>query len=95
MLPYAKEYPHVTRALGGAAREFIRESAGIAAGREVGHVRSIDLHPTVVNVLGIEPGRPVDGELDPLVTFFHDVPLPLKKERLARLIEIQKQISLF
>jgi arylsulfatase A-like enzyme len=28
MLRYAKEYPHVTRALGGAAQEFIRESAG-------------------------------------------------------------------
>jgi arylsulfatase A-like enzyme len=36
---------------------------GIAQGREVSSVRAIDVHPTVAHLLGIEPGRPVDGEV--------------------------------
>jgi hypothetical protein len=34
---------------------------GIARGRDAGRLRAIDLHPTVTRLLGIEPGRPVDG----------------------------------
>jgi len=35
--------------------------SGIAEGRELRSARAIDLHPTVTQLLGIEPGRPVDG----------------------------------
>ena len=38
---------------------------GIAKGREVNGVRAVDLHPTVTRLLGIEPGRPVDGRVVP------------------------------
>ena len=36
---------------------------GIGPGREVASVRAIDVHPTVAHLLGIEPGRPLDGEV--------------------------------
>jgi len=36
---------------------------GVAEGIYKAHVRAIDLHPTVAALLGIEPGRPVDGEV--------------------------------
>ncbi len=35
--------------------------SGIAAGREVPSVRAVDVHPTVMRLLGAEPGEPVDG----------------------------------
>jgi len=35
--------------------------SGIAHGREIQGARIIDLHPTVTQLLGIQPGRPVDG----------------------------------
>ena len=38
--------------------------SGIAAGREVARVRAIDIHPTVAHLLGMEPGRPVDGRVE-------------------------------
>jgi len=34
---------------------------GIAKGREVREMNAVDLHPTVMSLLGVEPGRPVDG----------------------------------
>jgi hypothetical protein len=37
--------------------------SGVAIGRELGSARAVDLHPTVAHLLGIEPGRPVDGEV--------------------------------
>ena len=33
-------------------------------GREVERVRAIDIHPTVMHILGLEPGRPVDGRVE-------------------------------
>jgi alkaline phosphatase D len=39
---------------------YARGSA-FAPGRNVERVRAIDIHPTVMHVLGLEPGRPVDG----------------------------------
>jgi predicted AlkP superfamily pyrophosphatase or phosphodiesterase len=36
---------------------------GVAKGREVEHVRSVDVHPTAARLLGIAPGRPVDGRV--------------------------------
>ncbi len=39
---------------------YARGSA-FAAGREVGRVRAIDIHPTVMEVLDLQPGHPVDG----------------------------------
>lgn len=36
---------------------------GIARGQHAGNARSIDVHPTVTYLLGIEPGRPVDGSV--------------------------------
>lgn len=37
--------------------------AGIATGREVDSVRAIDVHPTVMRLLGIAPGAPLDGQV--------------------------------
>lgn len=37
--------------------------SGIAKGREVQSLRAIDLHPTVMHLLSIAPGRPVDGRI--------------------------------
>ena len=37
--------------------------SGIAKGREVQSVRAIDLHPTVMHLLSLEPGKPVDGRI--------------------------------
>ena len=34
---------------------------GIARSREIKGARMIDIHPTVTRLLGIEPGRPIDG----------------------------------
>ncbi len=36
---------------------------GVATGREVSQVRSVDVHPTAAHLLGIAPGRPVDGRV--------------------------------
>lgn len=37
--------------------------SGIPAGRKAGPVRAIDIHPTITHLLGIEPGRPIDGRV--------------------------------
>ena len=37
--------------------------SGVAVGRELGAARAVDLHPTAAYLLGVEPGRPVDGEV--------------------------------
>ncbi|MGE4609196.1 MAG: nucleotide pyrophosphatase/phosphodiesterase family protein [Myxococcota bacterium] len=51
-------YPTGTPGIEGIL--YTRGSA-FARGREVESVRAIDIHPTVLHVLGIEPGQPVDG----------------------------------
>jgi len=38
--------------------------SAFAAGREVDHVRAIDIHPTIMRMLGLEPGRGVDGVVE-------------------------------
>lgn len=43
---------------------FYAWGSGIARGRTVEKVRAIDIHPTVAHLLGIEPGRPVDGRVE-------------------------------
>jgi hypothetical protein len=35
--------------------------SAFAPGREVERVRAIDIHPTAMHLLGLEPGQPVDG----------------------------------
>jgi predicted AlkP superfamily pyrophosphatase or phosphodiesterase len=37
--------------------------SGVAKGHEVARVEAIDLHPTVMHLLGISPGAPVDGKI--------------------------------
>jgi hypothetical protein len=37
--------------------------SGIARGRAVPSVRAVDLHPTVMHLLSLEPGKPVDGRV--------------------------------
>ena len=37
--------------------------SGIAKGQEVESVRAIDIHPTVMQLLGAKPGEPVDGSV--------------------------------
>ncbi|MFD8074584.1 alpha/beta fold hydrolase [Streptomyces sp. NPDC059718] len=40
--------------------------------------------PEARRALDLAEGRPVDGEFDPLVTFFHDLPRPVADEALAQ-----------
>ena len=42
---------------------FYARGSAFAVGREVERVRAIDIHPTVMHVLGLEPGHPVDGAI--------------------------------
>ena len=35
--------------------------SGVAVGRELHAARAVEVHPTVAHLLGIQPGRPVDG----------------------------------
>jgi hypothetical protein len=54
-------YPVSTPGVEGVL--YTRGSA-FATGREVERVRAIDIHPTVMHILGLEPGRPVDGRVE-------------------------------
>jgi predicted AlkP superfamily pyrophosphatase or phosphodiesterase len=54
-------YPAETPGVEGIL--YTRGSA-FAAGREVKRARAIDIHPTVMSLLGLEPGRPVDGKVE-------------------------------
>lgn len=54
-------YPPDTPGMRGI---FYAWGSGIAAGRTVEKVRAIDVHPTVAHLLGIEPGQPVDGQIE-------------------------------
>jgi len=40
---------------------FYAWGSGVAPGREIGRLDMIDIHPTVMSLLGLQPGRPVDG----------------------------------
>jgi alkaline phosphatase D len=42
---------------------FYAWGAGIAPGKEVAELDIIDVHPTVMHLLGLEPGKPVDGKV--------------------------------
>jgi alkaline phosphatase D len=54
-------YPPDTPGMRGI---FYAWGSGIARGRALAKVRAVDVHPTVAHLLGIEPGRPVDGEIE-------------------------------
>ncbi len=47
----------------GVAGILYTRGTAFAKGREVERMRAIDIHPTAMRVLGIEPGQPVDGEV--------------------------------
>jgi alkaline phosphatase D len=40
---------------------FYAWGSGVAAGKELRRIDMIDIHPTVMALLGLQPGRPVDG----------------------------------
>ena len=42
---------------------FYAWGAGIAPGKEVARLDMIDVHPTVMSLLGLQPGKPVDGKV--------------------------------
>jgi predicted AlkP superfamily pyrophosphatase or phosphodiesterase len=42
---------------------FYAWGAGVAQGKEIAQVDMIDIHPTVMTLLGLEPGDPVDGKV--------------------------------
>jgi len=42
---------------------FYAWGSGIAKGREVPNLDMVDIHPTVMKLLGLQPGRPVDGKV--------------------------------
>ena len=54
-------YPTGTPGIEGIL--YVRGDA-FAPGREIDRVRAVDVHPTVLHVLGLEPGKPVDGAVD-------------------------------
>jgi predicted AlkP superfamily pyrophosphatase or phosphodiesterase len=54
-------YPPDTPGMRGI---FYAWGSGIARGRTIEKVRAVDVHPTVAALLGIEPGRPVDGRVE-------------------------------
>ena len=42
---------------------FYAWGAGVAPGKEIAELDIIDVHPTVMHLLGLEPGKPVDGKV--------------------------------
>jgi hypothetical protein len=42
---------------------FYAWGAGVAAGKEIPRLDMIDIHPTVMSLLGLKPGDPVDGRV--------------------------------
>ncbi|HWA92334.1 MAG TPA: ectonucleotide pyrophosphatase/phosphodiesterase [Rhizomicrobium sp.] len=42
---------------------FYAWGSGVAPGREIERLDMIDIHPTVMSLLGLQPGRPVDGKV--------------------------------
>ena len=42
---------------------FYAWGSGIAKGREIPRLDMIDIHPTVMALLGLQPGRPMDGHV--------------------------------
>jgi alkaline phosphatase D len=60
LLQESHGYPPDTPGVEGI---FYAWGSGIAPGRELPRVDAIDIHPTVTRLLGIEPGRPVDGRV--------------------------------
>ena len=60
-------YPPDTPGVHGA---FFAWGDGVKRGQQLDRVDAIDIHPTVTRLLGIEPGRPVDGQ--PIAALFSD-----------------------
>jgi predicted AlkP superfamily pyrophosphatase or phosphodiesterase len=42
---------------------FYAWGAGISPGKEIARVDMIDIHPTVMSLLGLQPGNPLDGKI--------------------------------
>jgi hypothetical protein len=42
---------------------FYAWGAGVAQGKEIARIENIDVHPTVMHLLGLQPGSPVDGKV--------------------------------
>jgi hypothetical protein len=42
---------------------FYAWGAGITPGKEIAQLDIIDVHPTVMSLLGLQPGNPVDGKV--------------------------------
>ena len=42
---------------------FYAWGAGIAPGKEIPQLNMIDVHPTVMSLMGLQPGKPVDGKV--------------------------------
>ena len=42
---------------------FYAWGSGIAKGKEIDRLDMVDIHPTVMDLLGLQPGRPVDGKV--------------------------------
>lgn len=57
---------------------FYAWGAGIAKGREIPALDMIDIHPTVMSLLGLQPGQPVDGKVVEAVKDAAEVPSDLK-----------------
>lgn len=42
---------------------FFAWGAGVAPGKEIAQLDIVDIHPTVMHLLGLQPGKPVDGKV--------------------------------
>ena len=42
---------------------FYAWEAGVAKGHEIKRLDIVDVHPTVMSLLGLQPGQPVDGKI--------------------------------
>ena len=42
---------------------FYAWGAGVAKGKEISSLDIIDVHPTAMSLLGLQPGKPVDGRV--------------------------------
>jgi hypothetical protein len=52
---------------------FYAWGAGVAKGKEIPQLDTIDVHPTTMSLLGLQPGNPVDGKI---VTQIFAAPAP-------------------
>lgn len=71
---------------------FYAWGAGITKGHKVDHLDMIDVHPTVMSLLGLQPGKPLDGKVvTEILTGCRRAPLPANSTLLGSQIKCDPQ----